>query len=119
VVSSRGILQEVAFRFRVERGVRILALSRVRVHRPTRFVSVDMFEGLAIAQAVSRRLPSPAAWVRAQVRSRGICGQSGAGVGFLRVLLFPLAIFIPPAAPYSFITLSSTLYSIDSDSVVM
>jgi hypothetical protein len=46
--------------------------------------------GHAIAQAVSRRLPTAAAPVRAQVRSCGICGgQNGTGVGFLRVLLFP------------------------------
>jgi hypothetical protein len=32
----------------------------------------------------------------------GICGgQSGAGVGFLRVLRFPLPIFIPPISPSS------------------
>jgi hypothetical protein len=31
-----------------------------------------------------------------------ICGgQSGAGAGFLRVLRFPLPIFIPPIAPQS------------------
>jgi hypothetical protein len=30
----------------------------------------------------------------------GFCGgQSGAGAGFLRVLRFPLPIFIPPIAP--------------------
>jgi hypothetical protein len=34
--------------------------------------------------------------------ARGICGgQSGAGVGFLRVLRFPLPIFIPPISPQS------------------
>jgi hypothetical protein len=44
----------------------------------------------AIAQAVSRRLPTAAARVRARVWSGGICGgQSGVGVGFLRVLRFP------------------------------
>jgi hypothetical protein len=38
----------------------------------------------AIAQAVSRRLPTAADRVRARVRSRGICGgQNGTGVGFL------------------------------------
>jgi hypothetical protein len=32
----------------------------------------------------------------------GICGgQSGAKAGFLRVLLFPLPILIPPTAPHS------------------
>jgi hypothetical protein len=34
--------------------------------------------------------------------SCGICGgQSGAGAGFLRVLRFPLPIFIPPIPPQS------------------
>jgi hypothetical protein len=58
--------------------------------------------GRAIAQAVSRWLPTAAARVRARVWSCGICGgQSGAGVGFLRVLRFPPPIFIPPIAPQS------------------
>jgi hypothetical protein len=40
--------------------------------------------------------------VRARVWSCGICGgQSGAGAGFLRVLWFPLPIFILPIAPQS------------------
>jgi hypothetical protein len=56
----------------------------------------------AIAQAVSRWLPTAAARVRAQVWSSGICGgQSGVGAGFLRVLRFPLPIFIPPNSPPS------------------
>jgi hypothetical protein len=41
--------------------------------------------GRAIAQAVSRWLPTTAARVRARVWSSGICGA-----GFLRVLRFPL-----------------------------
>jgi hypothetical protein len=58
--------------------------------------------GRAIAQAVSRWLPTAAARVRSRVWSSGICGgQSGAGAGFLRVLRFPLPVFIPPIAPQS------------------
>jgi hypothetical protein len=58
--------------------------------------------GRAIAQAVSLWLPTAAARVRARILSCGICGrQSGAGAGFLRVLRFPLPIFIPPIAPQS------------------
>jgi hypothetical protein len=49
----------------------------------------------AMAQVVSRRL-------RARVRSCGICGrQSSTGIGFLRVLRFPLPICTPPTAPHS------------------
>jgi hypothetical protein len=49
--------------------------------------------GCAIAQAIR---------VRARIWSCGICGgQSGARAGFLRVLRFPLPIFIPPIAPQS------------------
>jgi hypothetical protein len=52
--------------------------------------------GRALTQAVSRRLPTAAARVRAQVRSCGIFGeQSGTAAGFLRVLRFPLPILIP------------------------
>jgi hypothetical protein len=59
--------------------------------------------GRAIAQAVSRWLPTAAARVRARVWSSGIYGgQSGAGAGFLRVLRFPLPKpFIPSTSPSS------------------
>jgi hypothetical protein len=58
--------------------------------------------GRAIAQAVNRWLPTAAARVRARVSSSGICGgQSGAWAGFLRVLRFPLPVFIPPNSPSS------------------
>jgi hypothetical protein len=59
-----------------------------------------MISGRAIAQAVSRWLPTAAARIRSRVWSSGICvGQSGAGADFLRVLRFPLPIFIPSVAP--------------------
>jgi hypothetical protein len=59
-------------------------------------------ESRAISQAVSRRLHTAAARVRAQIRSRKICGgQCGTGAGFLRVLRFPLPILIPPTVPHS------------------
>jgi hypothetical protein len=49
--------------------------------------------GRAIAQAVSRSLPTAAARVRARVRSCGIYGgQSGTRAGFLRVLRFHLPV---------------------------
>jgi hypothetical protein len=58
--------------------------------------------GRAVVQAVNRWLPAEAARVRARVNSCGIYGgQSGIGVGFLRVLRFPLPIFIPPTVPQS------------------
>jgi hypothetical protein len=45
---------------------------------------------------------APATRVRARVWSCVICGgQSGAGAGFLRVLRFPLPIYIPSIAPQS------------------
>jgi hypothetical protein len=57
--------------------------------------------GRAIAQALSRRLPTAATWVRTQVNSCGICGgRSGTGARFLRVLRFPMPIFNPPSAPH-------------------
>jgi hypothetical protein len=56
--------------------------------------------GRAVAQAVSRWLPTAAARVRVWAAC-GVCGgQSGSGAGFLRVLRFPLPI-IPPISPSS------------------
>jgi hypothetical protein len=65
-------------------------------------IIIPLFIGCTIAQAVSRWLPTVAAWVRAWVWSCGNCGgQSGAGVVFLQVRWFPLPIIIPPIAPQS------------------
>jgi hypothetical protein len=48
------------------------------------------------------RLPTAAALVTVRVWSCGICGGlNSAGVAFLRVLRFPLPIFIPPIATQS------------------
>jgi hypothetical protein len=61
-----------------------------------------ILDGCAIAQAVSCWLSTAATRVLSQVKSCGICGgQSGVGVGFLRVLRFPLPILIPSTAPQS------------------
>jgi hypothetical protein len=56
----------------------------------------------AIAQAVSRRLPTATARVRVRVRSCGIFGrQSSFGTGFLRAFRFPLPILILPTSSHS------------------
>jgi hypothetical protein len=57
--------------------------------------------GRAVAQAVSRWLPTAVARVRVGAAC-GICGgQSGTGAGFLRVFRFLLPIIIPPISPSS------------------
>jgi hypothetical protein len=72
------------------------------VHAADGEVMVCRRRGRSIAQAVSPWLPTAAARVRSRVWSSGICGgQSGAGADFLRLLRFPLPIFIPPIAPQS------------------
>jgi hypothetical protein len=61
---------------------------------------LELSVGRAIAQEVSRWLPTAATRFRTRVRSCGICcGQSGTGARFLPVIRFSLPIFIPPAAP--------------------
>jgi hypothetical protein len=51
---------------------------------------VSLLSDRAVAQAVSRRLPTAAARLRAQVRSCGICGgQSGTGQVFTEYFGFP------------------------------
>jgi hypothetical protein len=65
-------------------------------------------KGRAIAQAVSRWLPTSVT----RVRVRGACGvcggQSSMGAGFLRVLRFPLPI-IPPISPSSYSPRAGTI----------
>jgi hypothetical protein len=56
----------------------------------------------AIAQAVSRCIPTAAARVRARGRSYRLCGgQRGTRACFFRVLRLSLPYFIPPLAPQS------------------
>jgi hypothetical protein len=63
-------------------------------------IKLTLSKGRAVAQAVSRWLPTSAARVRVRAAC-GVCGgQSGIGAGFLRVLRFPLPI-IPLMSPLS------------------
>jgi hypothetical protein len=74
-------------------------LEQIQNYIELELILKDIRIGRAIVQAVSRRLPTAAVQVRVQVRSCGICGgQSSTGAGFIRVLLFPLQILIPPTA---------------------
>jgi hypothetical protein len=56
-------------------------------------------KGRAVAQAVSRWLPTAAARVLVRAACAVCGGQSDTGAGFLRVLQFPLPIIIPPISP--------------------
>jgi hypothetical protein len=79
------------------------SISTARILLPFSFVVVQVpNKGRAIAQAVSRWLPTAATRVRSRVWWSGICGgRGGAGICFLRVLRFPLPILIPPNSPSS------------------
>jgi hypothetical protein len=57
--------------------------------RKSHTTRLNQITGRAVAQAVSRWLPTAAARVRVRAAC-GVCGgQSGIGAGFLRVLRFP------------------------------
>jgi hypothetical protein len=74
---------------------------------------------LSVVQTISRPLSTSSARVQSADKSHEICNrQSGIEVDFLQILIFPLPILIPPTAPYSVITLSPTLYILDTKSVV-
>jgi hypothetical protein len=90
----------------------IIKITRIHANHTSNTINSENFafaEGeeskiglsLAIAQVISRRLPTALPRVRSQVRSRGICGiQSGTGAGFLRVLRSPLSVLLPSNGPY-------------------
>jgi hypothetical protein len=87
----------------------LLIYTQHEIHIVTILVSIDgicvgdsiyCHLGRAVAQAVSRWLPTAVARVRVRVAC-GVCGgQSGTGAGFLRVFRFPLPI-IPLIFPSS------------------
>jgi hypothetical protein len=59
-------------------------------------ILVSLNKAVLRQSSLSRKTKGKPTW------SSGICGgQSGAGVGFLRVLEFPLPVFIPPNSPSS------------------
>jgi hypothetical protein len=75
-------------------------ISSLTIIRPIE-KQLTIIVGSCIIQAVSRWLPTAAVCFRAQVRSCEICGgQSGTGIGSVRVLRFPLPVS-PPIAPLS------------------
>jgi hypothetical protein len=111
---SPSELGQLAFRADTQR----LNLKIAYCHYCYRYYS-DTERGRAIVQVVNCRLPTAATHVRSQVTFCGIyVRQSGTKVGFLLELQFPLPILSIPTAPHSLIISSSTLYSVDADSVV-
>jgi hypothetical protein len=69
---------------------------------PVTLIFKELLVGRAIAQAVSRRLPTAAARVQTRVGMWDfVMDKSGARAGFLRELRFPLPIFIPLCSPQS------------------
>jgi hypothetical protein len=78
-----------------------------------------LFKGRAVSLAVSRRIPTAAAKVRARVRSCGICGgRSDTVAGFLRVLRFPLPSIPPTAAHLSSFIIPGTICQVVASIIV-
>jgi hypothetical protein len=92
-------------------------ITQTSMHRVWFKPTIPVFErwglarGRVVAQAVNRRLFTAAAWVRAHVRSCGICGgESEIRAGFLRMLRIPLPL-ISPAPPHSSSSIIRDSYS--------
>jgi hypothetical protein len=95
-----SVMREVLYNILTESGVPMILVRLIKMCLNETYSKVHI-GGRAIAEAVSRWLPTSAARVQSRVWSSGICGgQSVAGAGFLRVLRFPLP-SIPPNSPSS------------------
>jgi hypothetical protein len=95
-------------------------VTRVEAGSNTSTVNLRVVRGdeMALKKAAPqlKRLVAGFPPLRSGVRDRvchvGFCGgQSGAGVGFLRVLRFPLPNFIPPIAPKIILICHRGLYN--------
>jgi hypothetical protein len=87
----------------INRKYKVLIESSHFFYRILQSVQVGSYgnaSGHAVAQAVSRWLPTAATRVRVRAACGVFGGQSGIGAGFLQVLQFPLPI-IPPISPSS------------------
>jgi hypothetical protein len=104
-------LLTTCFRFHIlfrRRAIKFCIQRRYGIHKPVGYSDIlaqkdclYRVQRRAVARAVSSRLPTAAARVRAQFRSCGICGeQSSSGADFLWVLRFPLP-SIPLIVPRS------------------
>jgi hypothetical protein len=89
----------VSYKFRYRSNCDLLAMWELCPTSTKDRLCLSSMWGPAVAQAVSRWLPTAVAWVRVRTAC-GVCGgQCGTTVGFLRVLRLPLPIIIPPISP--------------------
>jgi hypothetical protein len=95
---------EIWYEHHATKGHTTLVISNILPHIiPTWQLCSEVLrwkQGHAIAQAVSRCLPTAAARVHVRAACGVHGGRSGTGAGFVRVLRFPLPI-IPPISPSS------------------